>query len=268
MAGVPATVTRTGTLIPVVPGALMAMAALKVPEPCSAPGLTVTWSVLGRLPDAGVTVSQFPPLLVTGVAVNEVALELLLETVRGCVAGTVLLAPKLKLSDVGLVNSGLGPPEGAGLNCTATDTNPAEELILINPTSLLEEGAPGPTETETVSGVTPLAGETISQLLLEKAEIVTFAGPLVEAICKGCAGAFVLLKVSCDGKTVMELLCARTVAIQHSSAGSRTARRNKDLSEIFTIFSTCIGNWVRKGRGGQRNLGNRSATNYRPRRSR
>lgn len=68
------------------------------------------------LPDAGATVSQFPPLLVTGTAVNEVALELVLETVTGCVTGTVLLAGKLKLNDVGVVESGLGPPVVEGLN--------------------------------------------------------------------------------------------------------------------------------------------------------
>ena len=82
MAGVPATVTSTGTLRPFDPGALIAIAALNVPPPCRAPGLTVTCRVLGRLPDAGATVSQFPPLLVTGDAVNEVMVELLLDTVR------------------------------------------------------------------------------------------------------------------------------------------------------------------------------------------
>ena len=158
------------------------------------------------LPLAGVTLSQFPLLLVTGVAVYEVTLELILDTVTGCVAGTVLFAAKLKLNDVGLTKIELGAPDGLALYWTATETNPAEELILINPTSVPEAGAVGPTETETVSGVTPLVGLTISQLLLEKVDIVTFAGPVVEAICRACAGAFALLNVSWDGKTVIELL--------------------------------------------------------------
>lgn len=83
IAGVPATVTSTGTLRPFDPGALIAMAALNVP-PCSVEGFTVTWSVLltptVRLPVEGNTVSQVPPLLVTGVAVNEVTLELVVDT--------------------------------------------------------------------------------------------------------------------------------------------------------------------------------------------
>ena len=215
----------------------MAIAALKVPEPCIAVGFTVTWSVLGRGPDPGVTVSQFPALLVTGVAVNEVMLKLVLDTVTACVAGTLLLAGKLKLSEVGLVMSGLGALEGAALNWTATDANPAEELMLTNPTSLPETGAVGPTETETVRGVTPLVGLTISQPLLEKADIVTLACPPGEEICKVCTGAFAPLKVSCDGKTLIELLCARAESIQHNSGGSRTATRNRDLSDIFTIVS-------------------------------
>ena len=41
-AGVPAMVTRTGTEIPVVPGALIAMAPLKTPEPVMAAGFTDT----------------------------------------------------------------------------------------------------------------------------------------------------------------------------------------------------------------------------------
>ena len=115
MAGVPATVTRTGTLIPLDPGALMAMAASKVP-PCRLAGFTVTCRVLGRPPEEGDTVSQFPPLLVTGVAVKEVMLELLVATVTACVTGTVLLAAKLKLSEFGLVEIGLIPPAELALN--------------------------------------------------------------------------------------------------------------------------------------------------------
>ena len=69
MAGVPPTVTSTGTLMPVVPGALIAICPLNCPEPDSADGFTVTWKEPGRFPEAGKTVSQFPPLLVIAAAV-------------------------------------------------------------------------------------------------------------------------------------------------------------------------------------------------------
>jgi hypothetical protein len=105
----------------------MATAPLKGPAPCKAAGFTVTWNVLGRLPEVGDTVSQFPPVLVMGVAVKEVMLELLLDTVTGCVTGTVLLAAKLKLSEVGLAESGLGPPAVLALNTTGTETNALED---------------------------------------------------------------------------------------------------------------------------------------------
>lgn len=115
MAGVPATVTSTGRLIPFEPGALIAIAALKVPPPCRLAGFTVTCKVTGRVPEEGDTVSQFPLLLVTGVAVNEVV-ELLVDTATFWVTGKVLLAEKLKLSEVGFVEIGLGPPAVLALN--------------------------------------------------------------------------------------------------------------------------------------------------------
>ena len=115
-AWVPRTVTSTGRLMPFYPGALIAMAALKVPPPCRLAGFTVTCKVAGMLPEAGDTASQFPLLLVTGVAVKVLVFELLLDTVTFCVAGNVLLAAKLKLKDVGLVDNGLGPPAGLALN--------------------------------------------------------------------------------------------------------------------------------------------------------
>lgn len=121
-------VTSTGRLMPFDPGALIATAALKVPA-WRLVGFTVTCRVAGRLlPEAGDTVSQFPLLLTTGVAVNEVMLELLLDTVTFCVTGTVLLAAKLKLSDEGVVESGLGPPTELALNTTATYRDDVLEL--------------------------------------------------------------------------------------------------------------------------------------------
>jgi hypothetical protein len=109
--------------------------------------------------------------------------------------------------------------------------------MFMNPTSVPEVGAVEPIDTDNVSGVTPLVGVTISQLLLEKADTVKFAGPPDDVICSACVGADAPLKVSCGGKAVSELLCARAVSIEHSRAGSRTARRNQDICVVFTIFS-------------------------------
>lgn len=197
IAGVPATVTRIGKLMPFEPGALMATAALKVPA-CRLVGFTVTCRVAGREPEEGETVSQFPLLLTTGVAVNEVV-PALLDTVTFWVTGTVLLAEKLKLKEVGLVERGLGPPTALVLNWTGTETNDPAELILIKPTSVPEAGTVEPSETDNVVGLTPLVGLTISQLLFEKADTVKFTCPFAEVICSGCAGADAPLKVSCDG---------------------------------------------------------------------
>ena len=206
IAGVPATVTSTGRLMPFDPGALIAMAALNVPPPCRLAGFTVTCRVAGSVPEEGDTVSQFPLLLVTGVAVNELVEEPVVDIVTICVTGTVLLAAKLKLSDVGLADSGLGPPVELALNCTGTDWNdPAEELMLINPTSVPEVGAVEPIDTDSVAGVTPLVGLTMSQLLLEKADTVKFTCPPEFVICNVCAGADAPLKTSCGGKAVSEL---------------------------------------------------------------
>ena len=70
-------VTRTGMLMPFVPGALMATAALNVPGfASSATGFTLTCRSLGKLPAAGLTLSQETPLLVIVVAVKFVTLEL------------------------------------------------------------------------------------------------------------------------------------------------------------------------------------------------
>ena len=79
MAGVPASVTKIGKLMPVVPGALIAIAPVKGPGVAGrAVGFTVTCRPPARVPDCGFTVSHPPPSLVRGVAVNVVTLELLL----------------------------------------------------------------------------------------------------------------------------------------------------------------------------------------------
>ena len=197
MAGVPAIVTCTGRLIPFDPGALMAMADAKVPA-WSPAGFTVTRSVSGRLPEAGATVSQVPPLLVTGVAVNDVMPELLLDTWTVCVTGSVLLAAKLKLSEFGLVESGLTPPEELGLNCTGTDRNDPAALMLMNPTSVAG-GAAEPIDTDSVAGVIPLVGLTCNQFVSEKTDTVKLTGAPEEVSWSGCEGADAPLKSSCGG---------------------------------------------------------------------
>jgi hypothetical protein len=65
--------------MPVVPGALIATAALNVPAPPNADGFTVTCRFPGRLPEAGFNVSQLAPLLVVPVAEKLVSRLLLLE---------------------------------------------------------------------------------------------------------------------------------------------------------------------------------------------
>lgn len=97
-------VTRMGRLSPVVPGGLIAMAPLNVPEPLSPAGFTVTWNDPGTLPDVGKTDSHVPPLSMIGVAVKAVILAVLLETVTVLEAGTVLPAAKLKLNALGVAD--------------------------------------------------------------------------------------------------------------------------------------------------------------------
>jgi len=77
MAGVPASVTKTGKLMPVVPGELIAMAPVNGPGVAgSAVGFTVTSRPPERVPDCGFTVSHPPPSLVRAVAVKVVTLPL------------------------------------------------------------------------------------------------------------------------------------------------------------------------------------------------
>lgn len=92
MAGVPATVTNTGMLIPLVPGALMAIAPLNGPGVAgNAEGFTLTSRPPEMLPEVGFTLSQFPPSAVRGVAVNDVRLAVAVDKVTDFETGTVLL---------------------------------------------------------------------------------------------------------------------------------------------------------------------------------
>ena len=74
-------VTRTGMLMPFVPGALTATAALNVPGLDSKfTGFTDTCKVPGKLPAMGLTLSTGLPPLLIAVAVKFVTLELELDS--------------------------------------------------------------------------------------------------------------------------------------------------------------------------------------------
>jgi hypothetical protein len=173
-------VTSTGTTIPVVPGGLIAIAALNVPAP-SAAGLAVTWNDPGTLPLVGKTVSQFPLLLVLGVAVKEVTLALLLatETVEDC--GTALFAGKLKLSEFGEAVRGLAAFP-LMVTCTV-NCAPSAETMLINPVSVTF-GALAAIETVSDTGVVPELGVIVSQLLSENVVAVMPTGLIEDEISR------------------------------------------------------------------------------------
>jgi hypothetical protein len=184
-------------------------------------------------------VSQLPPLLVIGAAVNVVTLELLLESVTACVTGSTLLACKLKLSEVGLVVKGLEVVELA-LRTTGTDKNDPADEMLMKPTSVPEVGAPAPIETVRESGVFPPAGLTTNQLWLEKAVTVTLTGPLEEetsSVCGVGVTPVCVLNVSCCGFAASVLFCARAVSNEHSRASSMIPKRDDDFSVVFTAHS-------------------------------
>src|ERR1700678_74820 len=144
-------------VMPLVPGALTAMAASNVPGLLiKVTGLTFTWNVPGKLPAVGVTVSQVAPLLVIGVAVKLVKLEVELErdTVWDCDA--VLPDGKTKLSELGLAETGLGTPFALALRVTGMDKVVAPDTTLIKPTATPEVGAPEPMETVRIAGVVVL----------------------------------------------------------------------------------------------------------------
>lgn len=187
-------------MMPVVPGALIATAALNVPAPPSAVGLTLTWNDPGTAPEVGFTVNQFALLLVLPVAVNAVMLGLLLETFTVWVSNTLLPGTNVKLTEFGLAESGLVPVELA-LRVTGMLRDPEEEMTLMKPALVPDVGAPEPTETIKDSGVTPLAGVTLSQLLAELAVTTTVTGELdvTRMLCAVGVTPFCVLKVSCWG---------------------------------------------------------------------
>ena len=167
MAGVPARVTRTGRLSPVVPGGLIAMAPLNIPEPLSADGFTVTWNDPGKLPEVGNTDSHVPPLSMIGAAVNAVMLAVLLDTVTVFEIGTVLPAPKLKLSALGVADRLVVPEEFTFRVTGIVTVLPPGPDTLMKPTSVPVAGVPSPMDTWIDSGDGPDLGVTSSQLLSE-----------------------------------------------------------------------------------------------------
>ena len=225
-AGVPAIVTSTGTLMPVVPGALMAMAPLNTPEPLIAAGLTVTWKDPGRLPDVGNTESHEPPPSMIGVAVNVVRLDVLLETVTAVDDGTVLPAAKLKLNEFGTADKLLGLDEFAfKVTGIVRVLDPGPDT-LIKPTSVPDVGAPEPIETEMDSGVEPELGLTCSQLLSENADTERLTGlteDVNNTVCAVGVTPFCVLNVSCAGVAVSVVFCAWAVSKQHSKTPPRSA---------------------------------------------
>ena len=122
-------------LMPFVPGALMATAALKVPGVFNkSTGFTVTCRLPGRLPAVGLTLSQAAPLLVVGVAVKFVTLELELDRETLCDVAAVLPAAKTKLSEFGFDEIGLDTPPEFAFSVTGTDRFVVPEETLTKPT--------------------------------------------------------------------------------------------------------------------------------------
>src|ERR1700733_2912882 len=127
-------VTRTGMLIPFVPAALIATAALNVPGVLNrVTGFTVTCTVPGKLPALGLTLSQELPLLVIGVAVKLVTLELELDRLTVCVAALVSPAGNTKLNEFKVADIGLEPPLEFALRVTGIESLLLPETTLINP---------------------------------------------------------------------------------------------------------------------------------------
>ena len=160
-------VTRTGMLTPLVPGALMATAALKVPGVPRSTGFTVTCTLPGKLPAVGLTLNQAVPLFVIVVAAKFLTLELELDSETVWDMAAVLPDAKTKLSELGVAEIGLDPPVEFAFNVTGTARFVPPERMLIKPTSTPEVGAPAPMETVRTKGAVPEGGVTVSQPVSE-----------------------------------------------------------------------------------------------------
>jgi hypothetical protein len=151
----------------------------------------------------------------------------------------VLFGAKLKLREFGIAASGLVPLGELALSDTGIERKFVVELMLMNPTSVPDVGAPAPTETLSESGVGPLVGVTTSQLLLEKAVTVMLVAPLEDetrtvwgvGVTPDC-----VLNVNCDGFALSVLFCALAVSKEHTSATTKSPR----IDGLFCVlFKTC-----------------------------
>jgi len=236
MAGVPAIVTSTGMLIPVVPGALIAIAALNGPDPARAVGFAVTCIEPGKLPVVGVTVNQLPPLLVTALAVKEFTLPLLVESMTGVVCGTVLFAENVKLTEFGFADIELGPGEFT-FSSTRTARKPPPPLMFRKPLSVAKLESPGLALTSSCSGVVPLVGVTVSQLLFEKADTVIGVAPaedVIVTVCFARAAPLTALNVSCGGVAVKVAFCAFARPVKPMRTKNKLARHTTGVLTYFT----------------------------------
>ena len=232
MAGVPARVTNTGKLTPLVPGALMATAPLNGPGVAgNAVGFTVTCNPPEISPDVGFTINQFPPSAVRGVAVKLVRLEVVLASVTDCETGTVLLTENGKLKEFGFAEIGLAPGKVSSSTRTAREAPVA--TMLMKPSSVARAESAGLTETVTWSGVVPLEGVTCSQLLAELADTETLVDPAEEVINSACGDMVPVpaLNVSWVGLAarVSVPFWALAVSEKHSRAPNKLPRQTKDL---------------------------------------
>src|ERR1700677_1457635 len=127
-------VNRTGMLMPLVPGALMATAALKVPG-FKPTGFTITCRLPGKLPAMGLTLSQALPVLsLTAAAVKFVTLEFELDRLMVCDVAAVLPDGTTKLNEFGFAEIGLDTPPEFAFSVTGTDRFTPPEEMLTKPT--------------------------------------------------------------------------------------------------------------------------------------
>ena len=227
-------------LMPLVPGALMATAALNVPGlDTSDTGFTVTCKFPGRLPAGGVTLSQDPPLLVIAVALKFDTLEAELASATVCEAAAVAPGAKTKLSELGVAEIGLVTPFPLAFRVTGMDCVVVPDVMLINPTSTPDAGALAPTDTVRRSGVEPDCGVTASQLVDERAVMETFAVPVVvesRMVCAGVVTPVCVLNVSSCG-VATTVFCASAVFRQHSAAVISPSGNNT-VPVLFTTYSS------------------------------
>lgn len=147
----------------------------------------------------------------------------------------MLPGANVKLTEFGLAERGLVPGEFA-LRVTGMLMDPAEEATLIKPALVPDVGAVEPMETIKDSGVIPLVGVTLSQLLAEVADTATLSGELEvsKMLCAVVVTPVCVLKVSCCG-LALRVFCARAVSKQPSRASNTIVIEYADIPVFFTI---------------------------------